>query len=93
MSFGRGEKENELFTLNSIDIYKGDVIYTVTDDFQDQFGGRRGRKFLSRQLKDLILSIHMNPMETQSNMLHEIFNAWKGELDQIDDVCIIGIRI
>ncbi|MDP3558398.1 MAG: two-component regulator propeller domain-containing protein [Bacteroidota bacterium] len=93
MPIGRGEKDNEPFTLNSIDIYKDDVIYAVTDGFQDQFGGPRGRKFLSRQLKDLVLSMHMNPMETQGDKLNEIFNAWKGELDQIDDVCVIGIRV
>ncbi|MDO8998780.1 MAG: two-component regulator propeller domain-containing protein [Bacteroidota bacterium] len=93
MAIGRGERDDEPFTLKTIEIFKDDVIYTVTDGFQDQFGGPRGRKFLSRPLKELLLSIHMIPMELQRNKLNEIFDAWKGDLDQIDDVCIVGIRV
>lgn len=74
-------------------LYKGDTIYIFTDGFQDQFGGEKGKKFKTSRLKELLLSIQKSSMDEQRKLIHERFISWKGKLEQVDDVCIIGIRI
>ena len=80
------------FKNHNIDLQKEDVIYLLSDGFQDQFGGNRGKKFKSSKLKNKLLEIHLLPMNEQKAMLEEEFDTWKGDLDQVDDVCIMGIR-
>lgn len=92
MPVGKGEKGNS-FTLHTIDCKKGDVIYCYTDGYADQFGGSKGKKFKYKQLDELLLSIHKQPVEIQQNRLKETFEKWKGDLEQVDDVLIIGIKI
>ena len=93
MPVGKHFKLNESFTLKSTPLQKGDIVYTLTDGFQDQFGGEQETKFLSKRLKELVLSIASLPMETQKEKLSETFNLWKGANRQIDDVCVIGLKI
>jgi serine phosphatase RsbU (regulator of sigma subunit) len=81
------------FTTHTIELNTGDAIYIFTDGFQDQFGGDRGKKFKASQLKELLLSIQQQNMEQQKEVLNQTFEKWKGTLEQIDDVCIIGVRI
>ena len=81
------------YTNHELNVQKGDIIYLTSDGFEDQFGGEKGKKFKAAQLKELLLSIHHHPLEKQKTLLHEAFENWKGRLDQIDDVCIIGVRI
>jgi tetratricopeptide (TPR) repeat protein len=81
------------FTTHSIELQKGDTIYIFTDGFADQFGGEQGKKFKSANLKKLLLSIQQEPMEKQKEIISEAFEQWKGKLEQVDDVCIIGVRI
>ncbi len=71
----------------------GDMLYLFTDGFPDQFGGPDGRKLLSVNFKNLILSIANSPLENQLEKLDLKFNTWKGSLDQIDDVTVIGIKL
>ena len=81
------------FTTHTIELQKGDTIYVFTDGFADQFGGEKGKKMMYKPFKGLLLSIQEKTMSEQKVILEEHFENWKGKLDQVDDVCIIGIRI
>jgi serine phosphatase RsbU (regulator of sigma subunit) len=81
------------FTQHEIQLQKGDMLYSFTDGYLDQFGGDKGKKFKSRQMRELILSIAALGAEEQGTKVHSRFFEWKGALDQIDDVCVLGIRI
>jgi serine phosphatase RsbU (regulator of sigma subunit) len=93
MPVGKGHDDTLSFTFNEIALQKGDLIYTFTDGYADQFGGPKGKKFKYRQLEETLLSIHTMPLEEQSKVLDDTFEAWKGKLDQVDDVLIIGVKI
>jgi two-component system, sensor histidine kinase LadS len=81
------------FTRYTIDMKRGDRVYMFTDGFPDQFGGPQGKKFKYRPFKDLLLEVHERPMEEQHRILSLIFEEWKGDLSQIDDVLVIGLRL
>ncbi len=81
------------FTNHEVEVEKGDCVYIFTDGYADQFGGPLGKKFRYKSLKHLLLQIYQQPMSEQRTILDETFVNWKGELSQIDDVCIIGIRV
>ncbi len=81
------------FTNHEISLEKGDTIYIFSDGFADQFGGPKGKKFKSRPFKDLLISIQGESMDAQKKLLDESFEMWRGAMDQIDDVCILGVRI
>lgn len=93
MPVGKGHDDSIPFTFNEIALEKGDVIYTFTDGYADQFGGPKGKKFKYKQLEDVLMSISGLPMKDQSLLLHQKFENWKGQLDQVDDVLIIGVRV
>jgi serine phosphatase RsbU (regulator of sigma subunit) len=69
-----------------------DQIYLFTDGLADQFGGPKGKKFKYQQFKEILVKNHRNSMEHQMDALVGAFEKWKGELEQVDDVCIIGVR-
>jgi serine phosphatase RsbU (regulator of sigma subunit) len=81
------------FTTHQLNLSKGDMIYLITDGYQDQFGGEKGKKFKASNLKELIVSIKSETMANQKNLIDEAFETWRGKLEQIDDVCIIGVRV
>lgn len=93
MPVGKGHDDSISFTYNQIALEKGDVIYTFTDGYADQFGGSKGKKFKNKQLEDTLLSLHHLQMNEQYAILNSKFQAWKGDLEQVDDVLIIGIKI
>ncbi len=84
---------NELFVTHTIELQKGDTIYVFTDGFADQFGGEKGKKFMYKPFKNLLLSIQDKTMNEQKEILEQHFENWKGNLEQVDDVCVIGVRI
>lgn len=92
MPVGKGEK-SEPFTLHKINVSKGDMVYLYTDGYADQFGGNKGKKYKYKPLNDLLVRINELPLGEQKNLLEREFDNWKGNLDQVDDVCILGIRI
>lgn len=92
-SIGGHSTEGKHFDLNQIQVYPGDQIYLVTDGYADQFGGDKGKKFKFKNLKDLILSVSNKPMFEQKLIIDETFESWKGGLEQVDDVCLIGVKI
>lgn len=93
MPVGKFNEEMKSFRTTTIPLQKGDVIYTFTDGYADQFGGPKGKKFKYKQLESLLLDNHKRPMDDQKVMLDKVFEEWKGAYEQIDDVCIIGVRI
>lgn len=93
MPVGKGHDDSVLFTYNQIALHKNDMIYTFTDGYADQFGGPKGKKFKYKQLEEVLLSIHHLPMTDQKSILNQKFISWKGNLEQVDDVLIIGVRI
>lgn len=81
------------FTNHVFELQRGDAIYLLTDGYTDQFGGPKGKKFMSSNLKKLLLSIQSLKMREQEKIIRQEFESWKGTGDQIDDVCVIGIRM
>ena len=92
MPVGKGEVADD-FKLHKIDLKKGDVLYLYTDGFADQFGGPKGKKFKYKQLNQLLLEHCNEPMEKQKETLDATIEKWKGDLEQVDDVCVIGIKM
>ena len=72
---------------------KGDMLYLFTDGFADQFGGEKGKKFKYKPFKQFLMKISAEDQKTQQDKLITTFQTWKGDLEQVDDICIIGIRI
>jgi serine phosphatase RsbU (regulator of sigma subunit)/tetratricopeptide (TPR) repeat protein len=85
--------DSEPFTTHKIELENDDLIYIFTDGYQDQFGGEKGKKFKASALKELLLSICQKSMDEQKTILINAFENWKGDLEQIDDVCLIGVRV
>jgi serine phosphatase RsbU (regulator of sigma subunit) len=81
------------FMNHELQLKKGDTIYIFTDGYVDQFGGEKGKKLKSKAFKTLLLSTVKKPIDEQKELLHNFFENWKGDLEQIDDVCVIGVRI
>ncbi|HSH53025.1 MAG TPA: SpoIIE family protein phosphatase, partial [Bacteroidales bacterium] len=93
MPIGIYRNEKKSFTNHEIKIYPGDMLYMFTDGYIDQFGGKNKRKFRIAPFKELIVSIHKKTMYEQKKILKTKFDAWKGPLEQIDDVLVFGFRI
>jgi len=86
--------ENEIpFTNNDLQLSKGDYIYIFSDGFADQFGGVDHKKFLYKNLKQIMTEIASFPVNEQKLKLDTCFENWKGESEQIDDVTVLGLRI
>ena len=86
--------EVKSFTNNKIQLKKGDLLYMFSDGYQDQFGGEKGKKFKSNQLRNLLLSIKNKSMEAQKEVLENTMTNWMGEEhEQVDDIIVIGIRV
>lgn len=81
------------FTTHTIAYKTGAMFYLFTDGYADQFGGPKGKKFKYRQLQTLISALQNERSSTQQKMLSDAFENWKGELEQVDDVCIVGVRV
>ena len=87
------EDKVQSFIAKQRQLQKGDSIYLFSDGFADQFGGPKGKKFKYKQLKDILLDIQPLPMHKQSTVLKDNLTTWQGNLEQVDDILIIGIRI
>jgi serine phosphatase RsbU (regulator of sigma subunit) len=92
MPVGRSDKNNP-FQLFNLTLEKGDCLYFYTDGYADQFGGEKGKKFKYANLNKLLMEIHQLPLSEQNEKLIVAFEKWRGDLEQVDDVCVIGIRI
>ena len=93
MPVGKHDYDHVPFKGGKFDLQKGDQVYTLTDGYQDQFGGPKGKKFMIKKMREYVLSISHLTMEEQYQQIETAFSKWKGDLEQIDDVCVIGVRI
>ncbi|MDF1673997.1 MAG: tetratricopeptide repeat protein [Vicingaceae bacterium] len=89
-----GQFDNpEPYTTHSIELKQGDSIYVFSDGYADQFGGEKGKKLKTANFKRLLLSIQKENIDKQKELINTAFEDWKGNLEQLDDVCVIGVRI
>jgi len=93
MPVGKFERDDLSFMQRDFELHKGDVVYTLTDGLSDQFGGPRGKKFMYKHLKELLVSMAHESMPVQKQKLEAAFDTWKGSLEQVDDVTLVGIKI
>ncbi len=84
---------SDSFTTHTLEVQKEDVIYIFTDGYADQFGGQNDKKFGKKNFRSLLLSMQQHSMAEQQKHMDQEFENWKGAGDQIDDVCVIGIKI
>jgi serine phosphatase RsbU (regulator of sigma subunit) len=83
----------EPFTNHHIQLQKGDTIYLFTDGYADQFGGEKGKKYSKIKFKELLLSIQHLNMSEQREALYNAHMQWCGNNEQVDDICVIGVRV
>lgn len=81
------------FTNHQVKLEEGDSIYLFSDGYIDQFGGERRKKLKTKPFQNILLGIQNKSMEEQKRILHEYIINWKGDLEQVDDICIFGIKI
>ena len=93
MAVGKPMGEIAPFTLQQIELQKNDLIIMITDGFPDQFGGPKGKKFMSKNLKDLLVSLSNKPMPEIKDSLKKSLEEWRGNLEQVDDVLVFGVRV
>lgn len=84
---------NKPFTKQTIPLLEGDCIYTFTDGFADQFGGPKGKKFRYKQFEEMLLKNSHLGFSAQKNLLNSANESWKGTLEQVDDILVIGVKI
>lgn len=92
LPIGIHRNDDKPFTNHVIKLEKGDTIYLYTDGYVDQMN-ERGRKFLSRQFKELLLEIHNLSHTEQKEILINRFHEWRGNTAQLDDVLVIGFKV
>jgi tetratricopeptide (TPR) repeat protein len=93
MPVGKHDKDQQSFTLHTMDLKTGDMVYALTDGFPDQFGGPGGKKFMSKKLKELVVQHSDLDLQEQKAILEQTLVQWIGGLEQVDDITLVGIRI
>jgi serine phosphatase RsbU (regulator of sigma subunit) len=92
MPVGKHEGEEGPFNSHRIDLQDRDMIYLFSDGFADQFGGEKGSKYKARPFKRLLQRISSEPVEEQSGLLEMELKSWMGQMEQVDDILVMGIR-
>ncbi|MFN8255145.1 MAG: transporter substrate-binding domain-containing protein [Bacteroidales bacterium] len=93
MPIGVSFNQDKSFTLHVFQLQKNDTFYVFSDGFIDQFGGSEGKKFKSKNFKNLLLSVQEKPMWEQKEILEDKLVEWRGKIEQIDDVLVAGFKI
>lgn len=89
-----GKSDNaKSFTTHFLQVQQGDMLYLSSDGFADQFGGIKNKKYKTTNLKKLLVEVAEKSLEEQERLIHESFLEWKGSVEQVDDVCVMGVRI
>jgi len=87
------EEKLKPFKNHSFQLQKNDMIYLFSDGFADQFGGEKGKKFKYENFRNLLSTIYNKPENEQQSILKNAFEDWKGNLEQVDDICVFGVRV
>ena len=93
MAIGSFEHSAPAFTNHVFRLEKGDCIYLFSDGYADQFGGPKGKKFMRKRFKELLVEVNPLHMNQQLDKLNEAFVEWRGREEQVDDILVIGIRV
>ena len=93
MPVGKHERDTTSFSQKTFQLQSGDMIYSFTDGLPDQFGGPKGKKFMYKQFKEVLSNISQLDAEKQTEILNNKFSEWKGDLEQVDDVLVFGLKI
>ena len=93
MPIGIHKEKNDPFSNHEIKIRKGDALYMFSDGYVDQFGGARQKKFMTKNFKELLLRINKKTMKEQREILDRTLLEWMGDVDQIDDILVMGLRV
>jgi ligand-binding sensor domain-containing protein/serine phosphatase RsbU (regulator of sigma subunit) len=93
MPVGKHDKDTVPFTTHIVDLQKDDMIFALTDGIADQFGGPKGKKFSYRKLKELLVSNSEKPLLEQKQSLQKAVDVWKRDLEQVDDMLLMGIKL
>lgn len=86
-------KVNKGFTNQDLDLEKNDIIYLFSDGYIDQFGGEKGMKFKQKSFKEILVKISDKSLDMQKNEIEKTMKEWQGELSQLDDMMIMGVKI
>lgn len=92
-SIGTFGERGETFETQKFQLEKNDMVYACSDGYADQFGEANNKKFMRKRFKEILTSLSIQEIDAQEKTLHETFNAWKGSMEQTDDLLVIGIRI
>ncbi len=92
-SVGGDSDTRKEFVEQKIQLNKGDSFYLFTDGFADQFGGPKGKKFKSSRFRDVLTQIATQQIHSQKRELELVFDSWRGQFEQVDDICVVGIRV
>jgi serine phosphatase RsbU (regulator of sigma subunit)/HAMP domain-containing protein len=92
-AIGSFEPDTKQYNTSLVPIRKGDMLYLFSDGYADQFGGEKGKKFLYKQFRDNLMSIHKKSMTDQHQALKNDIEEWQGSYEQVDDILVIGVRI
>ena len=93
MPIGISVRKDQPFTNKEMQLERNDCIYLCTDGYADQIGGPRRKTYRSKYFKELLLNIHERSIGDQKNILENTLEDWRGDIEQIDDILIIGIRV
>jgi serine phosphatase RsbU (regulator of sigma subunit) len=85
--------EETEFRNQVVELKENDSVYVFSDGYVDQYGGDHRKKFMTHKFKELLLSVQLEPMEKQKQIIEETFELWRGNREQIDDVCVVGVRV
>lgn len=93
MPIGIHTNIHQPFTPKSFQLMKGDMLYAFSDGYPDQFGGEQNKKFMIRNFRNLLQSIHKKAMQEQKRILEETLDTWMSNTHQIDDILVMGVRV
>jgi len=93
MPIGISSRADESFTNHIIDVKKGDLLYTFSDGYPDQFGGPKEKKFMIKNFKQLLADNLHKPMDEQKQVLEDTLNEWMANTEQVDDILVIGVKV
>lgn len=92
MPIGKGIRDEE-FKLHTVNAKPGDILVVYTDGYADQFGGPKGKKMMYKPLKEKLKQFSKLPLSDQKQNLDSFFEEWRGDQEQVDDICMIGIKV
>ncbi len=93
MPIGIHRRADRNFVNNKVEVQKGDMLYVFSDGYKDQFGGAEGKKFMSKNFKQILIDVHTKPVDEQRDILEKTIIDWTGNYERIDDIIVIGIRV